>query len=117
MGKFDNILLMPRLIRLRDAPGYLGMDRNRFNVEVRPIITEIPIGVQGKAFDRKELDKWADQHIAKHGYKKGEISQWLEKERQALLNEATPGTSTNLSLESKLESLLKRAASKKPKRT
>ena len=28
--------IQPRLIRLRDAPAYLGMDRNRFNREVRP---------------------------------------------------------------------------------
>jgi len=36
--------LMPRLIRFRDAPRYLGMDRNRFNSEVRPYLTEVPIG-------------------------------------------------------------------------
>ena len=40
----------PRLLRFRDAPRYLGMDRNRFNVEVRPYLTEIPIGRQGIAF-------------------------------------------------------------------
>jgi hypothetical protein len=28
--------LIPRFIRLRDAPSYLGMDKNRFNREVRP---------------------------------------------------------------------------------
>ncbi len=38
---------LPRLLRLRDAPTYLGMDRNRFNSEVRPCLTEIPIGEQG----------------------------------------------------------------------
>jgi hypothetical protein len=27
------------------------MDRNRFNAEVRPLLTEIPIGRQGVAFD------------------------------------------------------------------
>ena len=27
---------LPRIIRFRDAPHYLGMDRNRFNAEVRP---------------------------------------------------------------------------------
>ena len=50
----------PRIIRLRDAPAYLGMDRNRFNAEVRPILTEIPIGVQGIGFDRLELDAWVE---------------------------------------------------------
>ncbi len=33
----------PRLIRFREVPTYLGMDRNRFNAEVRPYLTEIPI--------------------------------------------------------------------------
>ncbi len=42
--------LQPRFIRLRDAPAYLGMDRNRFAREVRPVITEIPMGAQGIAF-------------------------------------------------------------------
>ncbi len=54
--------LQPRFVRLKDAPGYLGMDRHRFNAEVRPRLTEIPIGTQGIAFDRIELDDWADYH-------------------------------------------------------
>ncbi len=48
--------LIPRLIRLRDAPNYVGMDRNCFNATVRPYLTEIPIGVQGIAFDRLDID-------------------------------------------------------------
>ena len=43
--------VLPRLIRLRYAPSYLGMDRNRFNQTVRPSLIEIPIGDQGIAFD------------------------------------------------------------------
>jgi len=50
--------IQPRLIRLRDAPAYLGMDRNRFNHDVRPALLEIRIGRQGVAFDRLELDAW-----------------------------------------------------------
>jgi hypothetical protein len=43
MSNIDRVArLLPRLIRLRDAPQYLGMDRNRFNAEVRPYLTEIP---------------------------------------------------------------------------
>jgi hypothetical protein len=51
-----------RFFRLRDAPAYLGMDVNRFNAEVRPFLSEIPIGRQGVAFDRLELDAWADDY-------------------------------------------------------
>ena len=59
--------LLPRLIRLRDAPFYLGMDRNRFNAEVRPYLTEIPLGTQGIAFDRLDLDAWAADHKSRNG--------------------------------------------------
>ena len=59
--------VQPRIIRFRDAPFYLGMDRNRFNVEVRPYLTEVPIGKQGVGFDRLELDAWLDDYIARNG--------------------------------------------------
>src|SRR5438874_7335401 len=58
---------LPRLLRLRDAPFYLGMDRNRFNAEVRPYLTEIPIGKQGIGFDRLELDAWVDDYKSRNG--------------------------------------------------
>ena len=62
-----SIFLLPRLVRLRDAPAYLGMDRNRFNNEVRPHLTNIPIGQQGIAFDRLELDAWVEDYISRNG--------------------------------------------------
>ena len=62
-----NDRLMPRFIRFRDAPFYLGMDKDRFNAEVRPHLVEIPIGKQGVAFDRLDLDAWADQYRAREG--------------------------------------------------
>lgn len=62
-----NVVLLPRLVRLRDAPAYLGMDRNRFNREVRPHLTNIPIGRQGVAFDRLELDAWVEDYISRNG--------------------------------------------------
>ncbi len=63
----DSGRLLPRLIRLRDAPYYLGMDRNRFNAEVRRSVTQIPIGKQGVAFDRLDLDAWADEYKRRNG--------------------------------------------------
>src|SRR5438876_272379 len=50
--------ILPRIIRLRDAPDYLGMNKNYFNADVRPCLTEIPIGDKGVGFDRLELDTW-----------------------------------------------------------
>ena len=61
------IVLLPRLVRLRDAPAYLGMDRNRFNSDVRPFLTRIPIGQQGIAFDRLELDAWVEDYVSRNG--------------------------------------------------
>ncbi|MHC4088481.1 MAG: hypothetical protein ACYSU5_25230 [Planctomycetota bacterium] len=59
--------MLPRFVRLRDAPSYLGMDRNRFNRIVRPYLVVIPIGKQGIAFDRLDLDDWADQYKSRNG--------------------------------------------------
>src|SRR5450755_5098099 len=60
--------ILPRFIRLRDAPTYLGMDKNRFNREVRPLVAVIPIGAQGIAFDRLDLDSWADDYKSRNGH-------------------------------------------------
>jgi hypothetical protein len=90
------IQLIPRLIRLRDAPHYLGMDRNRFNAEVRPFLTEIPIGTQGVAFDRLDLDAWVDQYKSRNGrpgQPKGD-QLWDVKKRQALSDAVSTGIST-----------------------
>jgi hypothetical protein len=59
-------MLQPYFIRLRDAPFYLGMDKNRFNTEVRPFLPDVPIGKHGIAFDRSDLDTWAVQYKAEH---------------------------------------------------
>ncbi|TNF91426.1 MAG: hypothetical protein EP297_15975, partial [Gammaproteobacteria bacterium] len=61
------MVLQPRVIRLKDAPAYLGMDRNRFNAEVRPYVTEIRMGKQGVAFDRLELDAWFVEYKNRNG--------------------------------------------------
>ncbi|MCF7536211.1 hypothetical protein L4G46_03245 [Pseudomonas sp. P2652] len=53
----------PRFIRARDVCGYLGMCRAEFDRTVRPHVREFPIGKQGIAFDRHEIDEWADAYI------------------------------------------------------
>lgn len=62
-------MLLPRFIRFRDCPYYLGMDKNRFNREVRPYLIQIPIGTQGIAFDRLDLDEWACQYKVRNGHR------------------------------------------------
>ena len=54
--------IVPRVLRLKDAPHYLGMDVHRFNTDVRPAVPEFRIGNQGIAFDRLDLDRWFDQY-------------------------------------------------------
>lgn len=60
---------MPRIIRKRDAPFYLGMCPHVFDELVRPHVTVIPIGKGGIGFDRIELDEWLEKHKALHGIK------------------------------------------------
>ncbi len=89
--------LLPRLIRLRDAPFYLGMDRNRFNAEVRRHITNIPIGRQGIAFDRLELDAWVEDYVSRNGRPgrtKG-VRPWDAEDRPASSRGGAYGTSTS----------------------
>jgi predicted DNA-binding transcriptional regulator AlpA len=87
----------PRLLRLRDVPSYLGMDRNRFNSEVRPFLTTVPIGQQGIAFDRLELDAWVDDYVSRNGRPAERSQLWDAKSHRALRNEAVFGGSTNVS--------------------
>ncbi len=90
--------MQPRLIRFRDVPRYLGMDRNRFNAEVRPHVTAVPIGRQGVAFDRLELDAWVDDYVARNGRPgpKG-VQPWDANNYPASNNGLASGTSTSTS--------------------
>ncbi len=111
--------MIPRLIRFRDAPAYLGMDRNRFNREVRPYLTEIPIGEQGVAFDRLDLDTWADEYKSRNGrpgQSKGGKT-WDAKERRASTNVTGCGISTSRSEVADFAKALALASSGKRKST
>ena len=108
--------LLPRLIRLRDAPLYIGMDRNRFNKEARPHLIEIPIGEQGIAFDRLDLDAWVDQYKSRNGRPaskpKGE-QLWDANEVQGFGIAAESGTSKNRFSAKRFTKALEQATSKR----
>src|ERR1700685_499437 len=109
---------IPRFIRLRDAPSYLGMDKNRFNRDVRPLLAAIPIGTQGIAFDRLDLDTWADDYKSRNGHpaaqpERGKL--WETKERRVSLNAVGSGTSIKRSEERAFAKALEQATSCKPK--
>src|SRR5262245_7835942 len=91
--------ILPRIIRFREAPRYLGMDRNRFNAEVRPHLTEIPVGKQGIGFDRLELDAWVEDYKSRNGRpgrSKG-VKSWDARRSPASSCEPGSGTSTSAS--------------------
>lgn len=109
--------IIPRLLRMKDAPSYLGMDKNRFNKEVRPYLTEIPIGIQGIAFDHYELDAWADDYISRVGkppIKKLE-KVTCQRKSPASSKGMTSGTSTKLSKVDAFAKALEQVIKKKPK--
>jgi len=109
--------ILPRIIRIRDASFYLGMDKNRFNTEVRPLLIAIPIGTQGIAFDRLELDAWADEYISRVGKpatKKLEKAT-CQRKSPASSKGTTSGTSTKLSKVDTFAKALEQVIKKKPK--
>ena len=110
--------ILPRLIRLRDAAHYLGMDPNRFNAEVRPYLTTIPIGRQGIAFDRIDLDAWVDEYKSRNGRPgkaMGGKPTWDRKFHQDSSKGAISGTSKKQSVEEEFKKALERATSRKRK--
>ena len=110
--------LLPRFIRMRDAPAYLGMDKNRFNRDVRPLLAEIPIGAQGIAFDRLDLDSWADDYKSRNGHPAAQPEReklWETKGRRVSPNEAGSGTLISSSEEHAFAKALEQATSGKPK--
>jgi hypothetical protein len=74
------------------------MDPNRFNAEVRPYLTEIPIGSQGIAFDRLELDAWADDYRSRSGRPPQKEAPW-QRRLQVFIEEMESGTSISKSKE------------------
>ncbi len=110
--------LVPRFIRMRDAPAYLGMDKNRFNRDVRPTLAAIPIGTQGIAFDRLDLDSWADDHKSRNGHPAAQPEReklWETKERRVSPNGVGSGTSISSSEEHAFAKALEQVTSGKPK--
>src|SRR3984957_14364252 len=109
----------PRFIRLRDAPRFFGMDKNRFNREVRPHLTEIRIGIQGRAFDRLEMEAAAEEYKSRNGIPVAQSERrkpaWEIRERQASPSAVGSGTSTSVSEECAFARALEQAMSGRPK--
>ena len=113
-----NEKVKPRLLRFRDAPGYLGMDRAFFNKWVRPHVTEAQLGKQGVLFDRLELDAWADDYMRCNGRpgKRSDLCQNQAK-RPVSPNLGRSGISTKESEEDAFAKVLEQVTSGKRKLT
>ncbi|MCE0464844.1 hypothetical protein [Pseudomonas uvaldensis] len=126
--------IAPRFIRFMDAPGYLGMCRDEFNKTVRPNVREFPIGKQGVAFDRIELDEWADAYVASKSIEKaanqdnnrpcserqGELKggkPWREKRSPVSTRKVESGKSTRFSEVSDFEKALALVTGRRPSST
>ena len=108
--------MLNRVIRLRDAPAYLGMDVRRFNSDVRPNIPEMRIGIQGVGFDRLDLDAWFEEYKARSVRPNNErgVEKWGERKYQAYSKEMASGTSTSKYRDKDFEKALDQILSKKP---
>jgi hypothetical protein len=65
------------------------MDKNRFNRDVCPLLAVTPIGTQGIAFVRLDLDSWADECKSRNGHPAAQPERekpWKTKERRASPN-------------------------------
>ena len=91
---------------------------NSFNAEVRPYLTEIPIGKQGIGFDRLDLDAWVEDYKNRNGRpgkRKGVDKPWDARKSLVSSTGKGYGTSTKLSEEEEFAKALERATSKKRK--
>ena len=105
--------MQPRLIRLRDVANYLGMDRNRFNNEVRPCLITLKIGRQGIAFDRLDLDQWADEFKKHQGKPAQRTMCWQHQEIKSLLKEKKHSILTKKSIDKEFQQLVDQLSIKK----
>ena len=114
-----NQTIPPRLIRFRDAPGYLGMNRAAFNELVRPFVTEAPLGKQGILFNTLELDAWADEYMDRNGRPGNRSDKWETKQakHQGSLKRVKSGKSTKESEEDAYAKARERATSRRQKPT
>ena len=100
--------ILPRLLRLHDAPAYVGMDRMLFEQMVRPTIMEIPMGKRGIGFDRIDLDAWVENHKARNARPGKGAESWAGKtlppaSPTATVSGISPRPSTAIDFEKALE--------------
>lgn len=126
--------MTPKILRMRDAPDYLGMSPRAFNEIVRPNVREASIGVQGIGFLRDDLDAWADSFFERNAIDKqsmqgddvrcigrrhanGGNSTWHARQSAASTSATVSGISTNSTKENGFKKALELVRGKKRKTT
>ena len=99
----------PRVIRLTDAPAYLGMGIKYFNEHVRPHVELVELaGNHMKMFDRLDLDRWFTNHKAASERPAKEKQSWQKEVQPVSTRKAKSGTSKSTSVVSLFEQQLER---------
>jgi hypothetical protein len=115
----------PRVIRANVAHAYLGMDRNRFNREVKPRLVAVPIGTQGIGYDRFDLDSWWEEYKRRNGrpgalWKNEGEEQWEEAQQGCVgdpTSQVASGTSKKSSTVAQFTKAVEQATKQKRKGT
>ena len=114
LPRMESRPLLPRWIRRKDAAPYLGISTYTFDREVRPYLREIPIGKQSVAFERVDIDTWADHHSEANG-RPARKEDLCPRKRVASQSGAKYGGSTNGCTEYDFEKALELVTTKRPK--
>ncbi|MCK0511556.1 hypothetical protein [Aromatoleum buckelii] len=122
MSAAQHLILLPRAIRAQDAPAYLGIDRNKFNAEVKPKLTLVVLGHRIRCYDRLDLDRIWEEIKARNGRPGAddsleEATSWENAQPGSAKRRTGHGSSTRLSSDSAFSNALDRAIAKSQKHT
>lgn len=77
------------------------------------MLTEMPLGKQAIAFDRLDLDAWADEYKERNGRPGKGGALWDAREHQVSTGEGGSGESTNVCTDDDWQKALEQATSQK----
>ena len=108
-----------RGLRIDAAAAYLGMNRNAFNLLVRPYVQEIRYSPQVIVFDKLDLDAWLESYKSRgNGMAQGERNTCENQKYLGCTNDVITesGTSTKSSTDTRFDLAVARAMKQRPKR-
>jgi hypothetical protein len=88
----------PRIMRPAEAAYYVGMSKDLFNREIRPLVPVISLGDRAIGFDRIDLDEAIYQY--KESNTRNDESPWLKSQDSIGMKPRGKGSSINRSEDS-----------------